>query len=98
MSNDYREFWSTLPAKALHPLRVPIIEALWWIGEPLSAVALVDVLDGFLSMWEAARHLRVLDALNVTEPSPVNAESATSRNDLFDVPHRLVDRNSSEGA
>jgi len=98
MSNGYEEFWSTLPEKVLHPFRVPIIEALWWIGEPLSAIALVDVLDGSLSMWEAAHHLRVLDALGVVEPAPVDTDGATSRNDLFDAPYRLKDRNSGEGA
>ncbi len=97
MSSGYEEFWAALPEKALHPVRVPIIEALWRIGEPLSAVALVDVLDGFLSMWEAAHHLRVLDALDVTEPFMVETDSGASRNDLFDVPHRLRDRNSGEG-
>ena len=98
MSSGYEEFWSTLPEKALHPVRVPIIEALWRIGEPLSATALVDVLDGFLSMWEAAHHLRVLDALDVAEPSPVDTDGGASRNDIFDVPYRLKNRNSGEGA
>jgi hypothetical protein len=97
MSGDREEFWSTLPETVLHPVRVPIIEALWWIGEPLSAIGLVDVLDGFLSMWEAAHHLRVLDALGVAEPSSVDAESGTSGDDVFDVPYRLKDRNSGEG-
>jgi hypothetical protein len=49
-------------------------------------------------MWEAAHHLRVLDVLDVTEPSTVGADSGASRNDLFDAPHRLKDRNSGEGA
>lgn len=98
MSDGYGEFWSTLPEKVQHPVRVPIIEALWRIGEPLSAIALVDVLDGFLNMWEAAHHLRVLDALEVAEPSLVDADSATSRNDGFNVPYRLIDRNPGEGA
>ncbi len=93
MSNGYEEFWSTLPEKVLHPVRVPIIEALWWIGEPLSAIALVDVLDGFLSVWEAAYHLRVLDAVDVTEPFPVGTDRGASGNDLFGVPYRLKDRN-----
>lgn len=96
MSSDYEDFWSTLPEKVRHPVREPIIEALWRIGEPLSAIALVDVLDGFLSMWEAAHHLRVLDALDVAEPSPVDTDRGASRNDLFDVPYRLKDRNSGE--
>lgn len=98
MSNDREEFWSTLPEKVLHPVRVPIIEALWWIGEPLSAIGLVDVLDGFLSMWEAVYHLRVLEALDVVEPSSVDAESGASAEDRFDLPYRLKDRNADEGA
>lgn len=98
MSSEHEEFWSALPENVLHPARVPIVEALWWIGEPLSAIALVDVLDGFLSMWDAAHHLRVLDALDVAEPSPVDMDCGRSRNDLFDVPYRLKDRDSGEGA
>jgi hypothetical protein len=96
MSSDCAEFWSTLPEKTPHPVRVPIIEALWWIGEPLSAIALVDVLDGFLGMWEAAHHLRVLDELGVAQPSPGDAESGASRDDRFDLPYRLKDRNLGE--
>jgi hypothetical protein len=92
MRDGYGEFWSALPEKVLHPLRVPIIEALWWIGEPLSAIALVDVLDGFMSMGDAAHHLRVLDALDVVELVPVDADSGPSRDDFFDVPYRLTDR------
>jgi hypothetical protein len=92
MNDGYEEFWSSLPRKVLHPVRVPIIEALWWIGEPLSPIALVDVCDGFLSMWEAAHHLRVLETLDVVEPSPVETDRHTSRNDLFDVPYRLTNR------
>jgi hypothetical protein len=98
MSGDREEFWSTLPEKVLHSVRVPIIEALWWIGEPLSAIGLVDVLDGFPSMWEAAYHLRVLDALNVVEPSSVDTDSGGSGEGPFDLPYRLKDRNSGEGA
>jgi hypothetical protein len=96
--SDYEEFWSTLPGKAMHPVRVPIVEALWRIGEPLSALALVDVLDGFMSMWEAAHHLRVLVALGVAEHAPVDIESGRWRDDLFDVPYRLQDRNPAGGA
>jgi Helix-turn-helix domain len=29
--------WAALVAHVIHPVRVAIIEALWWIGEPLSA-------------------------------------------------------------
>lgn len=97
MSSECEDFWSTLPEKVLHPVRVPIVEAFWRIGEPLSAIELVDVLDGSLSMWEAAHHLRVLDELDVAEPAPVDADRGASRSDLFDLPYRLKDRNSGEG-
>jgi hypothetical protein len=92
MGDAHEEFWAILPEKVEHPIRVPIIEALWWIGEPLSAIALVDLFDGFLSMWEAAHHLNILEELDVVEPSPVETASRTSRNDRFDVPYRLKDR------
>lgn len=98
MSNDCEEFWSTLPEKVLHSVRVPIIEALWWIGKPLSAIALVDVLDGYLSMWEALYHLRVLEVLDVTEPSSGDTGSGASAEDRFDLPYRLKDRKSGKGA
>jgi hypothetical protein len=92
--DGYEEFWSTLPEKVQYPVRVPIIEAFWWIGEPLSAIALVDSFDGLLSMWEAAHHLRVLEELDVVEP----LNRSASRSDLHDFPYRLKDRNSGEGA
>ncbi len=89
MSDDYEAFWSTVPEKALHPVRVPMLEALWRIGESLSAIELVDVLDGLLSMWEAAHHLRVLETLDVVEPDPADTGRGISRYGLFGVPHRL---------
>jgi hypothetical protein len=89
MSGDFEEAWSTIPTKALHPVRVPMIEAFWRIDEPLSAIDLVDVLDGFLSMWEAAHHLRVLETLNVVEPDPVETSRTGSRRDQFGLRRRL---------
>ena len=89
MDSDRDEFWAALPEKALHPLRVPIVEALRWIGEPLSAIGVVDVLDGHMSMSDADHHLGALTALGVTEPAPVEAHSRKRRDDLFDVPYRL---------
>jgi hypothetical protein len=53
-------------------------------------------------MWETAHHLGVLAALDVAEPSPVDTDSGTdsgtSGEDRFDLPYRLKDRNSREGA
>jgi hypothetical protein len=37
--------WEALVPLAIHPLRVAIIEALLWIGEPLSASNLTKIFD-----------------------------------------------------
>jgi len=90
MTGDFEEAWSAIPEKALHPVRVPLIEAFWRIDEPLSAVELVDVLDGFLSMWEAAHHLGVLETFDVVEVDfPDEIRSVASKRGLFGVRYRL---------
>ena len=88
MSRTNEDFWSALPAKAIHPIRVPMVEALRWIGAPLSAIATVDVLDGYLSMSEAAHHLQALEALDVVEPVWPPGQP-TTRREVFEAPYRL---------
>ena len=61
-----------------------MLEALWRIGEPLSAIRMVDVLDGYLSMWEAVDHLEALQELDIVEPASGDRSSGD-----FDVPYRL---------
>jgi hypothetical protein len=90
VNGDYEEFWWGLPEQAQHPLRVPIVEALRWVREPLSAITLVDVLDGTMTMWETSYHLRVLEALKVAEVVPAETSERTKR-DLFNTPYRLRD-------
>lgn len=90
VSGDYEAFWSTIPAKADHPVRVPMLEALWRIGEPLSATTTVDVLDGeVVDMWDAAHHLEALEALDVVEPLAGGTGRGTSGQERFDLPYRL---------
>jgi hypothetical protein len=84
---SFEEFWSTISEEALYPLRVPMIEALLWIGEPLSAIELVDVLDGYLSMWESLHHLGALTELGVMEPTLDDRSGDQQR--AFEVPYRL---------
>jgi DNA-binding transcriptional ArsR family regulator len=36
--------WDVLVPLVVHPLKVAIVEALWWIGEPLSATDLTKVI------------------------------------------------------
>lgn len=94
MSLDCESFWSTIPEKALHPARVPILEAFRWIDTPLSALDQVNLFDGEnITMWEAAHHLRVLDSLGVVAPDPDR-----SRDDAFHVRYRLTDRTSGQGS
>lgn len=37
--------WAVLVPHTIHPVQVAIIEALAWVGEPLSATMLEDVFD-----------------------------------------------------
>lgn len=89
MDSDYEEFWSALPDKAVHPHRVSMLEALWSIGEPLSALDTVDVLEGAVDMWEAAHHFSALEALGVVEPVAVKSRKGQTRDGDFDVPYQL---------
>ena len=89
MSDSFEGFWANIPEEAWHPHRETILEAMLWIGEPLSAIQVVDTLDGDLSMWEVARHMSVLQALGVVEPVERTDEEIASREDGFDQPYRL---------
>jgi hypothetical protein len=89
MDGDPEEVWACLPENVDHPYRVAIIEALLWIGEPLSAIGVVDVLDGYMSMWNAVAHLEALERLGVVERAP-GAGVAQAGEDRFDIPCRLV--------
>jgi len=89
MGGDFESVWAGLPENVDHPYRVAIIEALWRTGEPLSAIGVVDVLDGYMSMWNAAAHLKALEQLGVIEPLSGD-RAAHVREDRFDVRYRLV--------
>jgi len=90
VSWDYDEFWALVPEKAFHPYRVPILEALRTVDEPLSAIDLVDLFDGDgITMWEAEHHLRALKGLGVVEADPKSRDSR-DRGNVFDLPYRLT--------
>lgn len=90
MSDKCQAFWAAVPPKARHPVRVPILEAFRWIGEPLSAIDLVDLFDGQdITMWGAAHQLRVLETLGVVRRYPEGREPGTRRG-IFDLPYRLT--------
>jgi hypothetical protein len=73
-----------------------MVEAFWWIGEPLSAITTVDVLDGYITVWDAAYHLRALEALGVVEPVP-NDTGSGRQNASFEVRFRLVGQSNGLG-
>lgn len=95
--SDAREkLWASLPGAVLHPMRVPIVEAMWWLGQPLTALALVSVLDGALTVWEVAYHLEVLEELEAAESLPA-ATGNTRQDASLLVPYRLKGQASGDG-
>lgn len=55
--------WAALVPRVLHPLKVAIIEALLWIGIPLSASDLNKVLDKRFGVGLVSYHLKCLAKL-----------------------------------
>ncbi len=91
MGGDSGEVRAGPPENVDHPYRVAIIEALLWVAEPLSAIGVVDVLDGYMSMWSAVAHLEALERLGVVERAP-GAGVAQAGEDRFDIRYRLLGR------
>ena len=87
MTREDDDFWDALEDH-LDPIQVPMLEALRRIGEPLSAIGMVNVLDGYLSMWEAADHLEALQALGIVES--ISADQPGKQASEFDVPYCLL--------
>lgn len=80
----------------MQPTRVKLLEALLYIGEPLSAREFVGVFDGELSMWEAEQHLRASLAFGLVEVFRGSTGRERGREDGFDVPYRLADPEADE--
>lgn len=52
--------WATLVPFCVHPLRVTIIEALVWIGKPLSATDIKKILDNGTTVGLVSYHVKEL--------------------------------------
>jgi hypothetical protein len=70
--------WSLLVPRTVHPLKVAIIEAIEWIGEPMAASELVNVVDeidnekfGLSHVSYHMNRLEELGALNVVRREQV---------------------------
>lgn len=76
-------FWDALIGRVVHPTQLAIIEAMLWIGRPMSASELVAVFDdeeelGFSSVSYHVRRLADdLGALKVVRRRPVRGAIET---------------------
>jgi predicted HTH transcriptional regulator len=59
--------WGSLFSLLVHPMRVEIIEALYWIREPLSATDLRKLLDGRFTSQHISYHLAELVKVGVVK-------------------------------
>lgn len=60
--------WEALVALLIHPVKVAIIEAMSWIGEPLSATDMDRILKNQVGVSLISYHLRKLVELEVIKP------------------------------
>jgi hypothetical protein len=60
--------WAALVPHVVHPLKVAIIEALVWIGEPLSPAELERILDHQFGLSLVSYHVNKLVETGVLEP------------------------------
>jgi hypothetical protein len=59
--------WSAFVAGVIHPLKVQVIEAMRWIGMPISAVKLEQVFDGAICLSNISYHMESLKKLGMVE-------------------------------
>jgi hypothetical protein len=62
-------FWAALAARLLHPIQLQILEAMHWIGQPLSTSQLVQVFDEERTLPIVAYHVRRLTAMGALRPA-----------------------------
>jgi hypothetical protein len=72
-AGDERFHWDALVSRVLLPVKVEVIEAMWWIGLPLAASDLLLVLDKDYSLSLLDYHVKELARLGAlrlvgTEP------------------------------
>jgi hypothetical protein len=80
--------WGELAARVLHPVQVEIIEALRWIDRPLTAIDLLNVLDGKRLGLRIEHHLKRLTRLDAL----VSADEGKLRTPMRQRAYRLAKR------
>lgn len=66
-ASEDQGFWEELALKLLHPTQLLIIEAIWWIEEPLSATLLQKVYEDQVGLSLFSYHCKRLEELEVLE-------------------------------
>jgi hypothetical protein len=66
MTREDDDFWDALGGRAIHPVRVEILEPLRWIGRAVPTPDLLFVLDG-KHMGLRVHHLPQLTRLDIVE-------------------------------
>lgn len=59
--------WDALLGQLVHPTQVAVIEALRWVGQPLSATELTEIFDDRLGLSAISYHVRRLKDLGILE-------------------------------
>ena len=84
--------WAALVPLDLHPLKVAIVEALSWIGTPLSASDLNKALNEQFGVSLVSHHVRCLAELGALEErSKRQVRGATEHFYFFSAQHLLGD-------
>ena len=80
-------FWEKLAVRLLHPTQILIIEAIWWVEEPLSATLLQGIYEDRIDLGLFSYHCKRLEKLQVLEKvGEVPIRGATEK--LFDLADR----------
>lgn len=64
---EEHRYWGKLAVKVLHPTQLLIVEAIWWVEEPLSATLLHGIYEGGVHSSLLSYHCRRLERLEVLE-------------------------------
>lgn len=59
--------WSALVPRLVYPTKMLIIEAIRWIGRPMSASELERVFDGAFSLSAISYHMKTLAELDILD-------------------------------
>jgi DNA-binding transcriptional ArsR family regulator len=59
--------WMIVAARFIHPLKVAIVEALFWIEQPLSATAISKMCSGLYTLSLVSYHMKDLEAKGIIE-------------------------------